>query len=150
MVSKHITITLIIALAAGAIGFFAGSTIAAGKNNSAPSFMARNGINGNAVRGNRQGQGPGGGGFINGTILSKDSQSITIKLTDGGSKILFLSDTTAIDRLAPAAAADLAIGTSVMASGKTNDDGSITARMVQIRPVEMPLPESLKKDAAQK
>jgi len=137
MTTKHFAIMFLIALIAGSLGFFGGSTLASGKNNNPEPAFARNGAGGNFARSTRQGAGAGGG-FINGTILTKDDQSITLKLQDGGSKIVFLSDTTSIDRMAIATPEDLTIGLNVMASGKTNEDGSITARMVQIRSADMP------------
>jgi hypothetical protein len=137
MTKKHFTITLIIALIAGSIGFFGGSTLASGKGNTSPNpNFARNGANGNFARGNRQGT---GGGMINGTILSKDDQSITLKLQDGGSKIVFLSATTDISKFVKGTADDLAVGTNVMVNGTTNSDGSVTSKMIQIRP-EAPRP----------
>jgi len=81
---------------------------------------------------------PNGGSFLNGEIISKDETSITVKLTDGGSKIILLASGTAIGKMTEGTIADLEIGTQVAANGSTNSDGSITAQSIQIRPAMPP------------
>ncbi len=96
------------------------------------------------MMGNRQGGFSGGqqgnrfrssmGGFIAGTILSKDAQTITISLPDGSSKIVLIGESTQVSKFTPGTDNDLTLGTSVMVMGAPNSDGSITAQSVQIRP----------------
>lgn len=81
------------------------------------------------VRGGQQGS-----SIVSGDILNKDATSVTVKLRDGGSKIVFFSDTTEISRFASGSATDLTVGQSVTVSGKTNTDGSVTAQSIQLRP----------------
>ena len=85
-------------------------------------------------------RGSGSGGFTIGEIIAKDSSSVTVKLNDGGSKIVFYSDTTEIDKFAKGTAGDLQIGESVTVSGQANQDGSLTAQTIQIRPARPAVP----------
>lgn len=78
--------------------------------------------------------GNAGGSMISGEIISKDATSITIKLQNGGSQIVLVSESTPVTKSTSGAASDLAVGTQVMVSGTTNTDKSITAKSVQIRP----------------
>jgi len=87
------------------------------------------GAAGVGFRGNREGS-----GFASGEIISKDDKSITIKLPDGGSKIIFYSETTAVGKFVDGTSSDLEIGKIIMANGKLNEDGSITAQLIQLRP----------------
>lgn len=78
--------------------------------------------------------GTAGGGMVFGEILSKDSQSITIKLPNGGSQIVLVSSSTTVGKVATGTSEDLVVGGNVTVSGSSNSDGSITAQTVQIRP----------------
>jgi hypothetical protein len=75
----------------------------------------------------------GRGNFISGEIFSLDSGSLTVKLLDGSSKIIFFSDSTQIQKMSTTSAQVLKTGDSVMITGKTNDDGSVTAQSIQLR-----------------
>jgi len=90
-------------------------------------------------QGNRQNR--QGGSFVTGEIIAKDDKSITIKLTSGGSKIVLLSNTTQIGQFTAATINDLLVGKTVMVSGSVNNDGSVTAQMVQLRSEEEFVPD---------
>jgi len=129
-------------VAAGIIGvmviaggaFWGGLTYAKGNAQRGPGSgqftgAARGGIGGNAQR---------SGGFTAGEIISNDGTSITIKMQDGSTKIVLVSDSTEVMKSASGALSDLAVGTSVTVSGTSNSDGSVTAQTVQIRPAGAP------------
>jgi len=78
-----------------------------------------------------------GANFTTGEIIAKDNSSITLKLRDGGSKIIFYSATTEVGKFTTSTPNDLIIGENVSVNGTTNQDGSITANSIQLRP-EMP------------
>lgn len=130
MKNKSLIITIIVGLALGGIGFFGGIKYEQSK---VPSF-ARNfngqrmGVNGNGA--NRA----TGSRSVTGEILSTDDKSVTVKLTDGSSKIVLLSDSTQINEATTAAKTDLKVGTKVAAFGTQNSDGSVTAQSIQINP----------------
>ena len=89
--------------------------------------------------GRQRGTQAGGGGFTSGEIIAKDDQSVTLKLVDGGSKIIFFSGDTKVTKSVDGAMGDVQMGANVVVSGSANQDGSITAQSIQIRPAGLPV-----------
>lgn len=92
----------------------------------------RNAINPDSIK--NRGQAPGFRQNF-GEIISIDDKTLTLKMTDGSSKIVIFSDTTNISQSASATKEDLQVGTKIMVNGETNSDGSITSRNIEINPV---------------
>jgi len=139
---KLLPILIAVALAAGGAAFYGGMKYASAK---APARGARMGqfAAGGAGGGARTAgfRGAAGGGFVAGQILANDGKTLTVKMNDGGSKIVFLSDTTEVSKFVAGTPTDLTVGENVMVNGKTNDDGSVTATMVQLRPAPQTPPQ---------
>lgn len=70
--------------------------------------------------------------FVMGQIIAKDDKSITVKLSDGGSKIIFYSDSVSIGKITSGVASDLEIGKNITINGTADQDGSLTAKSIQI------------------
>ncbi len=91
------------------------------------------------ARGSRGGFGGISGGaagdsFVSGEVLSADAKSITVKLQDGGSKIIFISADTKVMKSTAGSIADVTIQSQITATGGAADGGNITAKTIQIRP----------------
>ncbi len=69
-----------------------------------------------------------------GEIISADDKSVTVKLADGSSKIILISDSTTINQSTAAAKTDLKVGAKVAVNGDTNTDGSVTSKNIEINP----------------
>jgi len=72
--------------------------------------------------------------FLNGEVIIKDEQSLTLKVPDGGSKIIFFSDSTVISKITEGSIDDIEIGKQIMITGEQNSDGSYTAKTIQLSP----------------
>lgn len=134
------TISIIVGLVIVAVGsFYAGMQYQGGKTTVSSSQQQN--INTRGVGGDRNFGARGGagqGGPSSGEIIAKDETSVTVKLRDGGSKIIFYSPSTSIMKSDAGTAKDLVIGQQVVANGTPNADGSITAQSIQIRPIQAP------------
>ena len=84
----------------------------------------------NGARGTRT-----NGGSVSGEIIGKDDKSVTIKLRDGGSQIIFFSDSTEIMKSAAGSFNDLKAGETITARGNQNSDGSFTSQTIQLSPI---------------
>jgi len=119
--NKNLTITVLVAVVAAGAGFFSGSKYTASKRT--------------AQRGNFTMRPPTGRqGFrpVSGEVLNVDDKSMTVKLPDGSSKIVILSDTTVISKSDTTAKSDVKVGDKVGVFGTDNSDGSVTAQSVQL------------------
>lgn len=135
MKSAHIgAIVLGLALVGG--GAFYGGTLYAKSSTGGGAGSGRTGAPGG--RGTFQFTGgPGGRGgmnFTNGEVVTKDDTSLTLKMMDGGSKVVFLSASTTVSKMTTGTLDDVSEGTNVSVNGTMNSDGSITASMIQLRP----------------
>jgi len=132
MNSKVLTVIIVIIIAGGA--FFGGMQYQKSK---VGSFT---GGQGSAFR-QRMGQGQSTAFRpVRGDILSIDSNTMTVKLQDGSSKIVILSASTTYAKEASATVSDLKTGATVMVTGTSNSDGSVTAQSVQINPPALRAP----------
>jgi hypothetical protein len=154
---KKLAPIIIAIIAAGGISFYGGMRYEQSKNQSKISgqgnfqslsteerqqMMQQGGSGMNGMRGTRTGadastsrNGAAGGlNFASGEIISKDDKSVTVKLRDGGSRIVFYSENTEIGKFASGTSGDLVSGESVSVNGTANQDGSITAQSIQLMP----------------
>lgn len=90
---------------------------------------------GNRVPGMGTSRSQGGFRPVNGEVIAVDDKSITVKLQDGSSKIIILTDTTAVNKSAAGSREDLKTGEKIGVFGIENSDGSVTAQSIQLDPI---------------
>ncbi len=81
-----------------------------------------------------RGGGAGNGGFLSGTVAAKDSESITLDTRDGSSHVVLVTPMTSVLKSVSGSMSDVSVGSTVIVSGTTNSDGSISANLIQLRP----------------
>jgi hypothetical protein len=69
---------------------------------------------------------------VGGEIISQDDTSVTVKMPDGSSKIVILSENTTINKSSTGSKTDLKTGEQITAFGTQNQDGSVTAQNISI------------------
>jgi len=76
----------------------------------------------------------GGGGGVFGQIEEINGDTMVIAGGNGQKTTVKVTDTTLIEKYASVTVTDLQPGETVIVSGSSNTDGSITARSVQVAP----------------
>ncbi len=129
-----IAAVVILLVASFYLGRLSVSKTSSNRNFNPASFVASS--QGRAIGTNAGAKMQGGinrGNMVSGEIIGKDDQSLTVKLADGGSKIVYFSGKTTIGQTTVADSGALTVGQNVIVSGTANSDGSLVAQMIQIR-----------------
>lgn len=133
--SKKIIMAVVVTLIiAGGVGFYGGMLYGQSSNANSRANLNRQGAGFVMGTGQRSGGAQPNAGFSGGEVIKKDDSSITVKLNNGSSQIILFSDTTKVMKSTEGSAADLTVGEQVTFSRDKNNDGSITAQSIQIRP----------------
>lgn len=133
--NKMVSIMAIVIIVVAGVFFYGGMKYTQAKSKNAQmgvNTFGQNRAGGNMRPGMIRGGGIGGG-FVTGEILSKDATSMTIKLQDGGSKIVFFTSGSQVMKSVAGTVDDVVVGKTVMINGKANPDGSVNAEQIQIR-----------------
>jgi type II secretory pathway pseudopilin PulG len=132
MKSSLTIVVAIIALLVGIAGgyYYRNYLLTKNRQNFAGQFQRNGNIEGNAG----QGAARFGGRPVVGEIISQDDKGITVKESDGSSKIIIFTDSTTYSKTDTASKDDLKVGTQVGVFGTNNSDGSFTAQNVQLNP----------------
>ena len=133
MKNSKILISVVVAFVVGAGGFFAGMQYQKGRRTIIGDFQNMRGQFGQGLRAQISGIPlQGQGRPVSGEIIGKDEKSITVKLSDGSSRIVFVGETAEINKMTSGAKDDLVEGAQVFVTGTENSNGSITANSIQI------------------
>jgi len=124
MKNKNLLV-IILVIGMGVGGFFAGIKYQQNRQPSKVDFRVMKGMRKPAAQ-------QRGGSVIKGEIISQDEKSITVKLPDGSSKIIWVLENTKINKTAEGSVDDLEVGKRVAVWGQENSDKSISASNIQL------------------
>jgi hypothetical protein len=139
-----IPVAIVVVIAVGLGAFFGGRAIGGGTPSPEQAMkvlqnltaeqrqaLAQSSGSSGAAAGAPTGAAGPGGNMTSGSILSRDANSITVKLSDGSTKLVLYSDSTTISVNKDGSSSDLTTGQEVRVSGTSNSDGTITATSIQ-------------------
>ncbi len=128
MKKNDILIMLAVAVVFGLGGFFGGKQY---QKSHQPAFGFGQRLAGQTIGSTA----PRNGNFqrpVSGEIISQDDKSVTVKMQDGSTKIVIVSDKTAINKATEGTKADLKTGEQITVMGTANSDGSLAAQTISI------------------
>jgi len=129
---KNTIITGVVALIIGVgLGYF-GSTAFAAKAPARGTF-ARGTLTASSTAFARGGN-QASGGLLTGTVAAKDAGSITLDTRDGSSHVVLLTPNTMVQKTVAGSLSDVAMGATVLVTGSTNSDGSVSATSIELPP----------------
>lgn len=131
MIKKNLLQMIGIGVGGLVLGFVLGATLGGGDSQTPDIAAMRGGFAQGGEQGGQRKVQMGGG--ASGEILSVDAKSITIKMRDGGSRIVFYTSSTPVYKSIAGTGADLKIGSQISTFGNSGTDGSIIAESIQIR-----------------
>jgi len=129
---KKLYFIILIILLVGVASFYGGKKYAESDSKGTTDFSAmRQGVSKGI---GRTRMASGSGAFLQGSIINADQESITLKLREGGSKIIFIGESTKITKSIDGTLSDLEAGNQILVAGEENPDGSYTADNIRLEP----------------
>lgn len=127
MKTKHYVVFTVLLIVVAAAAFYCGMQYQRRQRAGFAGQFTQNGRGIFMMGRNFQGSRP-----VGGEIISIDDKSITVKLPDGSSKIIVLSEKTVINKASSGSKSDLKTGERITAFGTENSDGSVTAQQISV------------------
>lgn len=72
---------------------------------------------------------------LSGEVISKDEKSLTLKLPDGSTRIVFISDSTKVSKMVKGNLNDIEPGKQVLIIGSQTTEGTFFADQIQLSPL---------------
>jgi len=131
--NKTIVGITIIALVIGiGVGYLGANTLRPTvTQNTRGNFVA--GANGGNF-GSMRGAAGAAGGLLSGTVAKQDAGSLTLNTRDGSSHVVLITPATTVQKSVGGSLSDVVVGNTIIVTGSTNSDGSISASSIQLRP----------------
>jgi hypothetical protein len=76
--------------------------------------------------------------MVIGSIIANDGTTITVKTSNGSTKMVLFSGSTTISKTETGSASDLKVGQEVSVTGSTNTDNTVTATRISVGRLQGP------------
>ena len=127
-------IVFAITVGVGALAFYGGMQYQKSQVSTGRAYTMSQGTGRTGQTGVSSARRMGSGQPVSGEIISIDDTSLTVKLGDGSSRIVLISNKTIFNKTATVEKSELKVGEKVGVFGTTNTDGSVAAQNVQLNP----------------